>query len=176
MFRRILGAVFKDLDVLIKKTSFLHLVFRSLFLVLLVSNYLGLMAYIFPTTSHLRLTLSISITLWVRFFFVRIIFNIKGFLRHLVPEGVSYGLAPIIVLIERLSNLIRPLILGVRIRANIIAGHLLIALVSGLLGVSRAGRFILVFGRRALLVLLERIVRVIQAYIFTILISLYFTE
>merc|ERR1711970_826360 len=172
LFAGVLRGVFKDLDVLIKKISFLHLIFSSLFLMLLARNYLGLIAYVFPRTRHLSLTLSFSVIFWARLFSVRILFNIKGFLGHLVPEGVSYRLAPGIVLIERLSNLIRPFILGVRISANMIAGHLLMALVSGLLGVSGRGSFILVFTAIVLLVVLERMVRVIQAYIFTILIGL----
>jgi len=94
----------------------------------------------------------------------------------LVPEGISYGLAPLIVLIETLRNLIRPFILGVRIRANIIAGHLLMALVAGI--IVNVGRltFIGVSAGISLLIILETIVSIIQAYIFTILIGLYFSE
>merc|ERR1712002_613795 len=62
-------------------------------------------------------------------FIVNLIYNIKNFLSHLVPEEISYSLVFLIVLIETLSNFIRPFILGIRLRANIIAGHLLIVLV-----------------------------------------------
>ena len=79
------------------------------------------------------------------------------------------------MLIETLRNLIRPFILGIRIRANIIAGHLLITLVSELLVGTRT-MFLVVGGGIRLLVILETIVRVIQAYIFTILLGLYFSE
>jgi len=108
-------------------------------------------------------------------FLVNIIYNVKNFLSHLVPERISYFLIPLIVLIETLRNLIRPFMLGIRIRANIIAGHLLMTLVSEILR-SAGRRFIVVSGGMAGLVILERIVRVIQAYIFTILIGLYFSE
>merc|ERR1711862_728797 len=103
---------------------------------------------------------------WVSIFVVNMVYNIKNFLRHLVPNGISYFLMPLIVLIETLSNLIRPLILGIRIRANIIAGHLLITLVRELLA-GAGSTFLVVGGGIALLVILETIVRVIQAYIFT---------
>jgi len=92
-----------------------------------------------------------------------------------VPERISYFLMPLMVLIETLRNLIRPFILGIRIRANIIAGHLLMTLVSEMLR-SAGSRFVIVSGGMAGLVILERMVRVIQAYIFTILMGLYFSE
>ena len=167
--------MFKDLTLLIKKNSFLQIIFNGLFIILLINNFLGLIIYIFSTTSHLSLTLVTSLILWVSIFIVNIIYNIKNFLSHLVPNGISYFLIPLIVLIETLRNLVRPLILGIRIRANIIAGHLLITLVRELLaGVGTA--FLLVGGGIALLVILETIVSVIQAYIFTILLGLYFSE
>ena len=146
-----------------------------MFIILLINNFLGLIIYIFSTTSHLRLTLIISFVLWLSIFFTNIIYNIKNFLSHLVPNGISYFLIPLIVLIETLSNLIRPLILGIRIRANIIAGHLLITLVSRLLAGS-GSMFLVVSGGISILVILESMVRVIQAYIFTILLGLYFSE
>jgi len=175
LFENLINLVFKDLAPLIKKNSFLQVIFNGLFIILLINNFLGLIIYIFSTTSHLSLTLVIRLILWVSIFVVNMVYNIKNFLRHLVPNGISYFLMPLIVLIETLSNLIRPLILGIRIRANIIAGHLLITLVRELL--AGAGSIFLVVGRGiALLVILETMVRVIQAYIFTILLGLYFSE
>jgi len=175
LFENLINLVFKDLSPLIKKNSFLQVIFNGLFIILLINNFLGLIIYIFSTTSHLSLTLVIRLILWVSIFVVNMVYNIKNFLRHLVPNGISYFLMPLIVLIETLSNLIRPLILGIRIRANIIAGHLLITLVRELL--AGAGPIFLVVGRgMALLVILETMVRVIQAYIFTILLGLYFSE
>lgn len=173
---KVLNIVSKDLSILIKKTPFVHILFIRLFFSLLVSNYLGIMVYIFPSTRHLSLTLTLSFLFWLSLFFSNLIFNCKNFLRHLVPEGISYGLAPLIVLIETLRNLIRPFILGVRISANIIAGHLLIALVAGIMVQARRLTFIAASGGIALLVMLETIVSVIQAYILTILIGLYFSE
>lgn len=133
------------------------------------------MIYIFSTTRHLSITLVTRFILWFRIFFVNILYNIKNFLSHLVPNRISYFLIPLIVLIETLSNLIRPLILGIRISANIIAGHLLITLIRELLA-GRGFTFFLVGGGLSLLVILESIVSIIQAYIFTILLGLYFSE
>merc|ERR1719233_364932 len=173
---KVLNIVYKDLSILIKKTPFIHILFIRLFFSLLVRNYLGIMVYIFPSTSHLSLTLTLRFLFWLSLFFSNLIFNCKNFLRHLVPEGISYGLAPLIVLIETLRNLIRPFMLGVRISANIIAGHLLIALVAGILVHSRRLTFILASRGIALLVMLETMVSIIQAYILTILMGLYFSE
>lgn len=175
VFENLINLVFKDLAPLIKKNSFLQVIFNGLFIILLINNFLGLIIYIFSTTSHLSLTLVTRLILWVSIFVVNIVYNIKNFLRHLVPNGISYFLIPLIVLIETLSNLIRPLILGIRIRANIIAGHLLITLVRELLA-GAGSVFLVVRGGMALLVILETMVRVIQAYIFTILLGLYFSE
>jgi len=173
---KVLNIVYKDLLILIKKIPFISILFIRLFFSLLVRNYLGIIVYIFPTTRHLSLTLTFRFLFWLSLFFSNLIFNYKNFLSHLVPEGISYGLAPLIVLIETLRNLIRPFILGVRIRANMIAGHLLMALVAGI--IVNVGRltFIRVSVGISLLVILETIVSIIQAYIFTILIGLYFSE
>jgi len=63
ILKKVINLVFRDLKPLIKKNSFLHRVFCGLFLLLLVNNFLGLIIYIFSTTSHLRLTLIIRIIL-----------------------------------------------------------------------------------------------------------------
>merc|ERR1712220_3474 len=108
--------------------------------------------------------------------FLNITFNIKNYLSHLAPEETSYALLPLMVVIETLSNLIRPFTLAIRIRANIIAGHLLLVLVRGFLAKVRIIGFPVLYFGTTILILLETIVIAIQAYIFTILISLYFSE
>ena len=80
------------------------------------------------------------------------------------------------VVIETLSNLTRPFTLAIRIRVNIIAGHLLLGLVRGFLAKVRIIGFPVLYFGTTILILLETIVIAIQAYIFTILISLYFSE
>merc|ERR1712220_43423 len=108
--------------------------------------------------------------------FLNITFNIKNYLSHLAPEETSYALLPLMVVIETLSNLMRPFTLAIRIRANIIAGHLLLVLVRGFLAKVRIIGFPVLYFGTTILILLETIVIAIQAYIFTILISLYFSE
>merc|ERR1719154_632345 len=115
--------------------------------------------------------LNIRLIFWVAIFFLSITFSIKNCLNHLVPEETSYAFLPLMGIIETLSNLIRPFTLAIRIRANIIAGHLLLVLVRGFLTKVRIIGFPVLYFGTTILILLETIVIAIQAYIFTILIS-----
>jgi F-type H+-transporting ATPase subunit a len=95
---------------------------------------------------------------------------------HLIPQGTPSLLIPLIVVIERVRNIIRPMTLAVRLSANIIAGHLLLSLLSGALS---TGSFIVypVLGAAVVaLVGLECAVAVIQSYVFRVLLTLYSAE
>lgn len=95
---------------------------------------------------------------------------------HLVPEGTPAILIPLMVVIESVSLLIRPFTLSVRLRANIIAGHLLLSLLGGQgYGVNTIVLLVLMSGLR-MLILLECAVACIQSYVFTILSSLYIND
>merc|ERR1739844_282239 len=137
-----------------KNLLFLLIFFVSYFFFLMINNYLGLIPYIFPVTRHISLGLNIRLIFWVAMFFLNITFNMKNYLR----------------------NLIRPFTLAIRIRANIIAGHLLLVLVRGFLSKVRIIGFPVLYFGTTILILLETIVIAIQAYIFTILMRLYFSE
>merc|ERR1711993_120711 len=108
--------------------------------------------------------------------FFLLISCINFFLSHLVPLGTPVALIPLIVVIEIVRRLIRPITLSVRLAANIVAGHLLIALIRGPLSAVRFFRFFLILGGLLLLTLLELAVSFIQAYVFSTLISLYIIE
>jgi len=107
---------------------------------------------------------------------VRLFYNFKNFIVHLVPEGRSFFLMPLIVLIESLRNIIRPFTLSIRLGANIIAGHLLMVLVNDFCKNLPFEKILFCGAGRLALSLLERVVIVIQAYVFIILISLYYSE
>merc|ERR1712039_488200 len=109
----------------------------------------------------------------------RILFSMKNqynrLFAHLVPTGTPGALIPVIVIIETVSNVIRPGTLSIRL-ANIVAGHLLLTLL-GSQGPNAQGIVLLVLiGRLILLLCLELAVACIQAYVFTILRSLYLNE
>ena len=97
-------------------------------------------------------------------------------LAHLVPVGTPRFLIPVIVIIETVRNIIRPLTLSIRLAANIVAGHLLLTLL-GSQGplLSLFNLSLLIIGL-FLLLLLEVAVACIQSYVFTILSSLYLNE
>jgi len=95
---------------------------------------------------------------------------------HLVPQRTPGVLIPFIVLIESVRNIIRPGTLAVRLTANIIAGHLLITLLGNQTS-SRSGFILsLLINVQIILIVLELAVSIIQAYVFTVLITLYARE
>jgi F-type H+-transporting ATPase subunit a len=156
-----------------KGTTF---IFISLFSLILFNNFLGLFPYIFTRTSHITLTLSLALPLWLSFMLFGWINNSKHIFAHLVPQGTPSVLIPFIVIIETIRNIIRPGTLAVRLSANIIAGHLLLTLL-GNTGNSLSTILIsvLIF-TQLLLLILESAVAIIQSYVFTILRTLYSRE
>nr|QHW07032.1 ATP synthase F0 subunit 6 [Choreutis emplecta] len=151
-------------------------IFISLFSMILFNNFLGLFPYIFTSTSHLTLSLSISLSLWLSFMFYGWINNTQHMFSHMIPQGTPSILMPFMVMIETISNIIRPGTLAVRLTANMIAGHLLLTLLSST-GINMPSYlvFFLIF-IQILLLVLESAVAVIQSYVITILSTLYSSE
>lgn len=151
-------------------------IFISIFSFILFNNFLGLFPYIFTRTSHLTITLSISLPLWLRFILYGWINNTQHIFIHIIPQETPYVLIPFIVLIETIRNIIRPGTLAVRLTANIIAGHLLITLLRGV-GPRLSYYFILLLIIiQILLLILESAVAIIQSYVIAILRTLYSRE
>nr|YP_009373271.1 ATP synthase F0 subunit 6 [Graphium leechi]AOW43550.1 ATP synthase F0 subunit 6 [Graphium leechi] len=151
-------------------------IFISLFSFVLFNNFLGLFPYIFTSTSHLTISLSISLTLWLSFMFYGWINNSQHMFIHMIPQGTPGILMPFMVLIETISNIIRPGTLAVRLTANMIAGHLLLTLLSSTgNNMSFFMLFILIF-LPILLLILESAVAIIQSYVISILSTLYSSE
>uniref|UniRef100_UPI003001114E ATP synthase F0 subunit 6 n=1 Tax=Chilo infuscatellus TaxID=236790 RepID=UPI003001114E len=150
-------------------------IFISLFSFILFNNFLGLFPYIFTSTSHLTLTLSISLTLWLSFMMYGWINNTQHMFIHMIPQETPTVLMPFMVLIETISNIIRPGTLAVRLTANMIAGHLLMTLLSGT-GPYMSYFIVLLLLIQILLLILESAVAVIQSYVIAILSTLYSSE
>ena len=150
--------------------------FVSLFSIILFNNFIGLFPYIFTRTSHLTLTLTLALPLWLCFMLFGWINNTQHMFAHLVPQGTPAVLIPFIVCIETIRNVIRPGTLAVRLTANIIAGHLLLTLL-GNTGPSMSTILlrVLIITQIALLVL-ESAVAIIQSYVFAVLSTLYSRE
>nr|AYE40710.1 ATP synthase F0 subunit 6 [Daphnia magna] len=152
------------------------LIFISLFMFILFNNLLGLAPYVFTASSHLAMTLSLAMPLWFSFMIYGWFNHTRHMLAHLVPLGTPGILMPFMVLIETISNLIRPGTLAVRLAANMIAGHLLLVLL-GNQGPSLSSSFLsFLLGTQILLLTLEAAVAVIQSYVFAVLATLYSSE
>ncbi len=159
-----------------RNSSSTKLLLIGLFLFVLVSNLGGLLPYVFTPHRHLSITLSLGLPFWLGYILFNFVNNTRSALAHLVPRGTPTVLVPFIVLIELIRNIIRPLTLRIRLAANMVAGHLLLRLLS--LPAPRARFFILRFLAIGLVLLrlLELGVSFIQSYVFITLSSLYISE
>nr|YP_009441881.1 ATP synthase F0 subunit 6 [Xylosandrus crassiusculus]AOY40076.1 ATP synthase F0 subunit 6 [Xylosandrus crassiusculus] len=152
------------------------LMFTSLFTFIMMNNFMGLFPYIFTSSSHMTLTLTLSLPLWISFMIFGWINNTTHMLAHLVPQGAPSALLPFLVIIETTSNIIRPGTLAIRLTANMIAGHLLLTLL-GNSGPSLSTSLLsILIIAQILLLTLESAVAIIQAYVFSILVTLYSSE
>nr|WHL46543.1 ATP synthase F0 subunit 6 [Chionarctia nivea] len=151
-------------------------IFISMFFFILFNNFLGLFPYIFTSTSHLTLSLSISLPLWMSFMIYGWINNSQHMFIHMIPQGTPPILMPFMVMIETISNIIRPGTLAVRLTANMIAGHLLMTLLSSTSSNMNYYLIMILILIQILLLILESAVAVIQSYVIAILSTLYSSE
>nr|YP_009720900.1 ATP synthase F0 subunit 6 [Dromaius baudinianus]AAK08582.1 ATPase subunit 6 [Dromaius novaehollandiae]QGM79672.1 ATP synthase F0 subunit 6 [Dromaius baudinianus]QNN84241.1 ATP synthase F0 subunit 6 [Dromaius novaehollandiae] len=155
------------------------LILSSLMVFLLLTNLLGLLPYTFTPTTQLSMNMALAFPLWLATLLTGLRNQPSISLGHLLPEGTPTPLIPALILIETTSLLIRPLALGVRLTANLTAGHLLIQLIStatmALLPIMPTIS-ILTASILLLLTILEVAVAMIQAYVFVLLLSLYLQE
>nr|WES82248.1 ATP synthase F0 subunit 6 [Archotermopsis wroughtoni] len=152
------------------------LMFTSLFAMILMNNTMGLFPYIFTSTSHLALTLTLALPLWLSFMIFGWINNTKNMLIHLVPQGTPGPLMPFMVCIETISNIIRPGTLAIRLTANMIAGHLLLTLLGSNGPTMTYVLMSLLIVAQIALLTLETAVAMIQSYVFAVLSTLYSSE
>nr|YP_010000708.1 ATP synthase F0 subunit 6 [Spizella passerina]AAQ05119.1 ATPase subunit 6 [Spizella breweri]AAQ05125.1 ATPase subunit 6 [Spizella passerina]ADT64789.1 ATPase subunit 6 [Spizella passerina]QOD96620.1 ATP synthase F0 subunit 6 [Spizella passerina] len=155
------------------------LILTSLMIFLLLINLLGLLPYTFTPTTQLSMNLALAFPLWLATLLTGLRNQPSASLAHLLPEGTPTPLIPALIMIETTSLLIRPLALGVRLTANLTAGHLLIQLIStattalfSTMPLLSLLTFLILF----LLTILEVAVAMIQAYVFVLLLSLYLQE
>nr|QWK41505.1 ATP synthase F0 subunit 6 [Fopius arisanus] len=149
--------------------------FIILFLFIMINNFMGLFPYIFTSSSHLMYSLIFALSMWLGLMLFGWFNNTIFMLIHLVPQGTPVMLMFFMVIIELLSSLIRPLTLSVRLTANMIAGHLLLTLLSSFIP-SLFLMYMMVLIVQLMLLILEMAVSVIQSYVFVILMILYLKE
>nr|YP_009158779.1 ATP synthase F0 subunit 6 [Dipturus trachyderma]AHJ61110.1 ATP synthase F0 subunit 6 [Dipturus argentinensis]AKP18575.1 ATPase subunit 6 [Dipturus trachyderma] len=155
------------------------IILTALMLFLITINLLGLLPYTFTPTTQLSLNMAFALPLWLTTVLIGMLNQPTIALGHLLPEGTPTPLIPVLIIIETISLFIRPLALGVRLTANLTAGHLLMQLIA-------TAAFVLISTMPAvailtsivllLLTLLEVAVAMIQAYVFVLLLSLYLQE
>nr|QIQ26176.1 ATP synthase F0 subunit 6 [Coelorinchus multispinulosus] len=153
--------------------------FASLMVFLFSINMLGLLPYTFTPTTQLSLNLAIAVPLWLATILIGLRNQPTHTFGHFLPEGTPTLLIPVLIIIENISLIIRPIALGVRLTANLTAGHLLIHLVSSAVFTllpSMTTVALLTATLLFLLTLLEVAVAMIQAYVFVLLLSLYLQE
>nr|QUJ18493.1 ATP synthase protein 6 [Pomacentrus milleri] len=153
--------------------------FASLMLFLITLNMLGLLPYTFTPTTQLSMNMGLAVPLWLATVIIGMRNQPTHALAHLLPEGTPTPLIPILIMIETISLFIRPLALGVRLTANLTAGHLLIQLIATaalVLLPLMPTIAILTAMLLLMLTLLEIAVAMIQAYVFVLLLSLYLQE
>ena len=147
----------------------------TLFMFVLLGNLLGMVPYSFTFTSHIVVTFAMAIMIFIGV-------SILGFVRHgmhffsfFAPPGTPVVMLPLLVPIEIISYLSRPISLSVRLFANMLAGHTLIKVIAGfiaLLGVAGVLPFALVVALTGL----EILIAFLQAYVFAILTCLYIND
>lgn len=169
--------IFNEFKILINYSLSNLIIFINLLTLIFFNNFLGLFPYIFTASSHINFCLSLSLTLWLRTIIYRIYNYLNDLLSHLTPQGTPFILISFIVIIESIRLIIRPLTLAIRLTANIIAGHLLLSLLgsTGQLINNPLILTIIIFSQ-ILLYTLEISVSLIQAYVFSILSTLYRRE
>lgn len=173
--------VFFNMKKIIKKISYINIIvsnviffnsffFKNIFLILLILNLFSIFPYSFSFSSIPRIFL-LRIIIWSSLYLPLLFKNFKSNIAHFLPQRSPFILSFFIIIIEVVSLLARPIALGIRLIANITARHLLIHLFC-----HRIEHFFFLFIFFILLILLEIAVAFIQAYVFTILLTLYTGE
>jgi F-type H+-transporting ATPase subunit a len=154
--------------------EFLPFVF-TLFMFILFANFLGMIPYAYTVTSQIVVTFALAAVVFIGVTIIGIVRHGFRFLRLFVPQGVPAPLLLLLVPIELLSYFIRPFTLAIRLFANMLAGHTMLAIFAGF-AASIGLLGILPLGIDILLVALEVLVAALQAYVFAILTCLYLSD
>ena len=163
-----------------EKSEYYVLPLASLFMFILGINLLGFFLYTFPSTTHISLTFGMAFSIWIGVILLGLK-NFKGdFFSMFMPTGAPIGLSPLLVIIEIASNISRPIALGMRLAANLTAGHILLAILADFgckmlfysYSISNLFPILIVI----FMTTLEIAVLVIQAYVFTLLSMIYLRD
>nr|CAX68860.1 ATPase subunit 6 [Diplosoma listerianum] len=160
------------INIIISNMTFFNSFFlKNIFLLLLMMNLFSMFPYSFSFSTMPGIFL-MGFIMWISLYLPLLFKNFKNNMAHFLPQGSPFTMSPFMIIIELVSLLARPMALGIRLMANITAGHLLIHLFCH--GMEHGGYFLFIFF--LLLIMLETAVAFIQAYVFTMLLTLYTSE
>ena len=161
--------------------KFFPLVF-SLFMFICISNLIGIIPYTFTVSSHIIVTVALALLVFFIVLFYGFYKNGLKFFKIFVPSGIPIFILPLVVFIEVFSFFLRPVSHSVRLFANMLAGHIALAVFASfiplLAGLGIAGYVgaVLPLGMVIALTALELLVAFLQAYVFTILTCIYIND
>lgn len=151
-----------------------------LFLFIFAGNYIGLLPYTFTFTSHLIVTFALAMLVFITTTIIGIVKHGFHFLRLFFPKGLPLIVAPILVPIELISYLSRPISLSIRLFANMVAGHTMIKIFAGFALVIASSSFapaaLIPIFANAGIVIFECLIGFLQAYVFTMLTCIYLND
>nr|YP_054461.1 ATP synthase F0 subunit 6 [Onychiurus orientalis]AAT69323.1 ATP synthase F0 subunit 6 [Onychiurus orientalis] len=178
LFHKIFSSLFNEMKILLKpiNPSGGSIIFIAVLFFIVFNNFMGLYPYICTSTSHLVCSMTLSLPVWLSFMIYGWFKHYNYMLAHLVPQSTPGPLMVFMVMIETVSNIIRPLTLAVRLSANMIAGHLLMTLLGNQTAISYNFTLLTLLITQILLLTLESAVAIIQSYVFAVLSSLYSSE
>lgn len=147
----------------------------SIWILILMSNMIGLIPYSYTCTSSIKLTLSISLSILIGITIIGIVENKIKILALMVPAGTPLGLVPLLVIIESISYITRGISLGVRLGANMIAGHLLLKIISGFISKIKLVWWVPLI-LLSVLMILEICIGVLQSIVYILLVCTYIKD
>ena len=148
----------------------------SLFMFVLFCNMLGMLPYSFTVTSHIIVTFALAAVIFIGVTIIGFVNHGVGYLKLFIPSGVPVVLLPIIVIIEMISYLARPVSLSVRLFANMMAGHTMLKVFGGfVISLGIIGGW-LPLSFTVALIGLEVLIAFLQAYVFAILTCIYLND
>nr|WOW99013.1 ATP synthase F0 subunit 6 [Dictyopharidae sp. 1 WQW-2023a] len=145
----------------------------SIFTMILTINLMGLFPYVFTPTSHICVSMSMALPIWMMMMIYGWMNFTNKMFTHLLPVGTPTMIMPMMIIIETMGNIIRPVALSVRLTANMIAGHLLMTLLGDM---NNINLIYIILPMQMLLMTFESAISTIQAYVFCTLMTLYSSE
>jgi len=151
-------------------------IIMSLFMLIIVGNLLGMVPYAFTFTSHIIVTFAMATLVFTMVTIIGFMHHGFKYLKIFLPDGAPLFLAPILIPIELISYLSRPISLSMRLFANMMAGHIVLKIFAGFVVSFGVIGGVLPLSMTVVLTFFEVFVALIQAYIFSILTCVYLND